>query len=615
MPPVTDGDGGLSKLVADHIKDNAIMVFSKSYCPFGARVETYFKNERLPYGLLYLDQMDDGPAIQEKLFEKTGQKTVPNVFVDGNHLGGCDDTLGKAQKSPEFFTNAVKKASSLAAASGSDDPNVTYDYDLIVVGGGSGGLAASKEAAKLGLKTAVYDYVKPTPIGTTWGLGGTCVNVGCIPKKLMHQAAILGESVVDASKFGWEMGSESKPQHNWEKMVEGIQSYIKGLNWGYKTALRSAQVKYLNELVEFKGKNTILATNVKKGEAKEVTAKHFVVSVGGRPKYPDIPGAKELGITSDDIFSLPHNPGKTLLVGASYISLETGGFLAGLGLDTTVMVRSILLRGFDQQIAEMIGTYMEEHGVKFVRPCVPESLELVEEGKPGKIRVKGKYGDGTAYEDVFNTVIFAIGRDADTASLGLDLAGVKTAKNGKIIVNDAEQSSQPNIHAIGDVIEGGLELTPVAIQAGKLLARRLADPVNATVKMDYKNVATTVFCPIEYGACGYSEEDAISAFGQDNVEVFHTNFWPLEWTVAKRPENASYAKLVCNKADDMRVLGFHYLGPNAGEVTQGFAGMIKLKAKKEDFDDLVGIHPTTAEQFTTLNVTKSSGTDPTASGC
>jgi len=491
-----------------------------------------------------------------------------------------------------------------------------FDYDLIVVGGGSGGLAASKEAAKLGLSTAVYDYVKPTPIGTTWGLGGTCVNVGCIPKKLMHQAAILGESIVDANKFGWETGSEGKPAHNWEAMVENIQSYIKGLNWGYKTALRSAQVKYFNELVEFKDKNTIVATNVKKGTSKEVTAKHFVVSVGGRPKYPDIPGAKELGITSDDIFSLPHNPGKTLLVGASYISLETGGFLAGLGLDTTVMVRSILLRGFDQQMAELIGKYMEDHGVKFVRPCVPDSLELVEEGKPGKIRVKGKYGDGTPYEDVFNTVIFAIGRDADTASLGLGSAGVKThPKNGKVIVNDAEQSSTPNIHAIGDVIEGGLELTPVAIQAGKLLARRLADPVQATAKMDYKMVPTTVFCPIEYGACGYSEEDATDAFGADAIEVFHTNFWPLEWTVAKRPENASYAKLVCNKNDSMRVVGFHYLGPNAGEVTQGFAGMIKMGATKDHFDDLVGIHPTTAETFTTLNVTKSSGTDPTASGC
>jgi len=626
MAPVTDGSAqGLAKLVDDHIKDNAIMVFSKSYCPFGGRVETLLKNQRLPYGLLYLDNMDEGDAIQSALFEKTGQKTVPNVFVSGQHIGGCDDTLGKAQKEPDFFSQAVKSAAKAASSNGdaAAEDGTKYDYDLIVVGGGSGGLAASKEAAKLGLTTACFDYVKPTPVGTTWGLGGTCVNVGCIPKKLMHQAAILGESVVDSEKFGWATDGK-KPEHNWGTMVENIQSYIGGLNWGYKVALRSAQVKYFNELVTFKDAHTIKATNPKKGTEKELTAKNFVVAVGGRPKYPDIPGAKELGITSDDIFSLQESPGKTLLVGASYISLECGGFLAGLGLDTTVMVRSILLRGFDQQMAEKIGTYMEEHGIKFVKPCVPTALELVQEKSesgPRQIKVTGKYSDGTPFEDTFNTVVFAIGRDADTSSLGLGEAGVKVnPKNGKIIVNDREQSSSNNVYAIGDVIDGGLELTPVAIQCGKLLARRLADPEAAKAtrnegKMDYINVATTVFTPIEYGACGYSEEDAMDTFGADNIEVFHTNFWPLEWTLAKRPENASYCKLVCNKNDKMRVVGFHYLGPNAGEVTQGYAGMIKMGATKEDFDDLVGIHPTTAENLTLLGLTKSSGADASAAGC
>ena len=265
--------------------------------------------------------MDEGEAIQNILFDKTGQKTVPNVFVSGNHVGGCDDTLGKAQKEPDFFSEAVKAAQSEASADSAEvKDDIKYDYDLIVVGGGSGGLAASKEAAKLGLTTACFDYVKPTPIGTTWGLGGTCVNVGCIPKKLMHQASILGESLVDSEKFGWVTGGK-KPEHNWVTMVEGIQSYIGGLNWGYKVALRSAQVKYFNELVQFKDQHTIKATNPKKGTEKELTAKNFVVAVGGRPKYPDIPGAKELGITSDDIFSLQESPGKTLLVGARLVEI------------------------------------------------------------------------------------------------------------------------------------------------------------------------------------------------------------------------------------------------------------------------------------------------------
>uniref|UniRef100_A0A8C4F634 Thioredoxin-disulfide reductase n=1 Tax=Dicentrarchus labrax TaxID=13489 RepID=A0A8C4F634_DICLA len=444
--------------------------------------------------------------------------------------------------------------------------NEAYDYDLIVIGGGSGGLACSKEAAMLGKKVMVLDYVVPTPKGTSWGLGGTCVNVGCIPKKLMHQTALLGTAMQDARKFGWEF--EETVKHNWETMKTAVNNYIGSLNWGYRVALRDKNVNYVNAYAEFIEPHKIKATN-KRGKETLYTAAKFVLATGERPRYLGIPGDKEYCITSDDLFSLSYCPGKTLVIGASYVALECGGFLAGLGLDVTVMVRSILLRGFDQDMANRAGEHMEEHGVKFLRKYVPVKV----------------------------SVLIAVGRDACTDKIGLDKAGVKVnPKNGKIPVNDEEQTNVPHIYAIGDILEGKWELTPVAIQAGKLLARRLYG--GSKLKCDYINVPTTVFTPLEYGACGLSEERATELYGQENIEVYHSLLWPLEFTVPGRDNNRCYSKIICNKLDNVRpslLIGFHYLGPNAGEVTQGFGVAMKCGATKEQLDNTIGIHPTCAE--------------------
>lgn len=594
MAPVS---GSPMEVVEQRIKDNKVMVFSKTTCPFCTKIKNLFDSLGFKYEVLELDQLAEGPAIQAALAEKSGQRTVPNVFINGDHIGGCDDTL------------RLHADNTLMAKIQAGSHN--FDYDIIVIGGGSGGLAASKEAARLGKKVAVMDFVKPSPAGTTWGLGGTCVNVGCIPKKLMHQAALLGESVKDAKSFGWQVDKE-QVSHDWPAMVTEVQNHIGGLNWGYRVALREASVEYLNEYATFVDKNTITAVN-KKGKETTRTAAQFILATGGRPKYPDIPGA-ELGISSDDLFSLPHNPGKTLLVGASYIALECAGFLKGVGVDATVMVRSILLRGFDQQMAGKIGEFMEEHGVNFIRECVPTKIEKIEDGSPAKLKVTAKYNDGTEFVDEFNTVIFAIGRDACTGNIGLDKVGVAlNPKNGKVIHDAAERTNVDNIFAIGDVLDDKPELTPVAIQAGKLLARRLTGVSNMLT--DYVNICTTVFTPLEYGCCGLAEEDAIAQHGEENIEVYHQNFWPLEWTVAHRPENSCYLKLITLKTQNEKVIGFHYLGPNAGEVTQGFGIALKLGATKSDFDNLIGIHPTTAENFTTVSITKRSGVDASATGC
>ncbi|OON20381.1 thioredoxin and glutathione reductase [Opisthorchis viverrini] len=517
-----------------------------------------------------------------------------------------------------------------------------YDYDLVVIGGGSGGLAASKEAAKFGAKTAVLDFVKPTPKNTVWGLGGTCVNVGCIPKKLMHQAALLGYSLDDSEKFGWDVKKDEGKlvcfgsdflslsrnlvvharnvssllvKHDWGKMVEAIQNHIHSLNWGYRVVLRENAVDYLNAYGEIIDAHTIKITK-KSGETSTITTNKMILAMGERPRYPDIPGDKEYGITSDDLFSLPYNPGKTLVVGASYVALECAGFLTSFGYDTTVMVRSILLRGFDQQMAEMIGEYMQKHGTKFIRPCVPTSISQVEpadleKGKTGRYRVTAKYSDGKPFSEEYNTVspvvsffiIFAIGRDPCVDAETMKRLGIKLDKANRVICEDDEQTSVDNIYAIGDINAGKPQLTPVAIQAGRYLARRLF--AGSTELTDYVNVATTVFTPIEYGAIGLSEEDAIAKYGKENITVsfvYHSHFNPLEWALPHRDDNVCYAKLVCNKAAvsnfrllNEQVLGFHVLGPNAGEITQGYAVAMKIGVTKADFDATIGIHPTCSE--------------------
>mmetsp|Transcript_17742 Transcript_17742/g.19229 ORF Transcript_17742/g.19229 Transcript_17742/m.19229 type:complete len:564 (-) Transcript_17742:154-1845(-) len=498
-------------------------------------------------------------------------------------------------------------------------PRPKYDYDLIVIGGGSGGMSASKQAASLGAKVLLFDYVKPSTQGSKWGIGGTCVNVGCVPKKLMHFTGLLGQGFHDSKELGWQIG---EVKHDWNQMVQRVQDHIHMLNFRYRGALRSKEVNYLNALATFVDRHTVSYND--KNVEKTVTAENIIIAVGGRPTVPsDIPGAVEYAITSDDVFSLKKAPGKTLCVGASYISLECAGFLTELGFDVSVAVRSILLRGFDRQSAEKIGTVMEELGTKFLNDTVVTSIEKIAGGRL-QVALHNSKTDEERVE-VFDTVLFATGRYADLHKLNLESTGVHVnPHSGKIPVEN-EVTNVSNIFAIGDICEGTPELTPVAIKAGELLAKRLYG--NSTKLMDYQFVPTTVFTPVEYGSVGYSEEAAIKKYGAENIEVFLSEFTTLEVSAVhrmkrKRSEGDEdedmgpncLAKLVCLKNENNKVVGFHFVGPNAGEITQGFALAVKLGATKEDFDDLVGIHPTDAESFCALSVTKSSGDSWVAAG-
>uniref|UniRef100_A0A667ZZ32 Thioredoxin reductase 2 n=1 Tax=Myripristis murdjan TaxID=586833 RepID=A0A667ZZ32_9TELE len=427
-----------------------------------------------------------------------------------------------------------------------------YEYDLVVIGGGSGGLACSKEAAQLGQKVAVLDYVEPSVKGTKWGLGGTCVNVGCIPKKLMHQAALLGTAVKDAKKYGWQI---SEPvSHDWATMAEGVQNHVRSLNWGHRVQLQDNHVIHC--------------------------------------KYDDVPGAMEHGITN--------------------VALECAGFLTGIGLDTTVMVRSIALRGFDQQMAGLVTDYMEAYGTKFAWKCVPRSVDKLSSGALQVTWMDTQ--TGKEQKDTYDSVLWAVGRAPETKALGLDKVGVQlNNETGKIVVGADESTSVPNIYAFGDISEGRPELTPTAIKAGKLLARRLAG--QSAELMNYDNVPTTVFTPLEYGCVGLSEEEAERRHGTDAIEVYHAFYKPLEFTVAERDASQCYIKVVCERRGDQKILGLHFTGPNAGEVTQGFAMSFQCGATYSHLLQTVGIHPTCAEELIKLNITKRSGLDATVTGC
>lgn len=450
-------------------------------------------------------------------------------------------------------------------------------------------------------------------------------------KKLMHQSALIGSLLEkDAAAFGWKFGdmagegsentiAPSKISHDWLTLVNNVQNHIKALNFKYRVSLREESVKYENFLGKFIDPHTLECTNVKKNKTKTLTARRFIIAVGGRPTTLDCPGG-DLAISSDDIFALKSPPGNTLVVGASYVALECAGFLKGLGYPVTILVRSILLRGFDQDMASRIGSYMEEEEhIDFQRKCVPTKMESIvsDTGSKSQTKVYWKNLDtNEEFSGIFDTVLNATGRKPDVKSLGLQTIGVKTnGKSGKIIGNEMEQTSVPHIYAIGDVLEGANELTPVAVQSGRLLARRLYN--KSTICMDYDKICTAVFTPIEYGSCGLTEEMALEKFGADSVEVYHQAFTPLEWTLSetKRKSNTCYVKLILHKADDSRVIGFHYLGPNSGEITQAVGIAMRLNASYQDFINTVGIHPTTAEVFTTLDITKRSGADASSKGC
>uniref|UniRef100_A0A8R1HZP8 Thioredoxin-disulfide reductase n=1 Tax=Caenorhabditis japonica TaxID=281687 RepID=A0A8R1HZP8_CAEJA len=481
-------------------------------------------------------------------------------------------------------------------------------FDLIVIGGGSGGLSCSKRAADLGAKVALIDGVEPTPHGTTWGIGGTCVNVGCIPKKLMHQAALVGKELKTAEAYGWNGINQSAITHDWNVLVQNVNDRIKGNNWVYKVQLNQKKVKYFKAFAEFVDKTTIVVTSADKKKTETVlTASKIVISTGLRPRYPECVG-RELGITSDDLFSLPKAPGKTLIVGAGYVALECAGLLAGIKQEVEVLIRSRPLKEFDQDCVKLVMEHLKSTGVKVREGSEVAKVEAVGEKK----RVTFT---GSGHVEEYDTVIWATGRSPKMASLKLSAANVKLEEqSGKILADEHDRTSTEGIYAIGDVVKGRQELTPLAIQSGKLLADRLFDNSKQTVRFD--GIATTVFTPLELSTVGLTEEEAVKKFGSDAIEVYHSHFTPFEFVVPQNKDGEfCYVKAVCLREAPQKVLGLHFVGPNAAEVMQGFAVAFRVGITYSDLELTVAIHPCSAEEFIKLNITKRSGKDPKPQGC
>jgi glutathione reductase (NADPH) len=444
---------------------------------------------------------------------------------------------------------------------------MAYDFDLFVIGGGSGGVRSARIAAGHGARVGVAEK-------RFWG--GTCVNVGCVPKKIMVNAAEYGAWAEDAAAFGWSIETHG---HDWTKLAAARDAEVARLSGIYGRLLGNAGV------TSFDARATFLDAHTLDVGGKRVTAERIIIAVGGVATRLDIPGA-ELGLISDDIFTLKALPKRVAVLGAGYIAVEFACILKGLGAEVTLVHRAPLpLRGFDEDIRSAAAEALVAQGITCRAGVSPKRIEA-----QGEARLL-HLSDGSTTE--FDAVFFCTGRKPATTGLGLDKAGVALAANGVIAVDDNHATSQPHIYAIGDVLDR-VNLTPMATAIGHALADTLFG--NNPRRVSYENVPTAVFMNPPIGTVGITEEEAAK---RGPADVYVTRFTPMRHTISKREGRKTLMKLVvCQRTQ--KILGAHMIGEDAGEMMQGIGIAVVMGATKQDFDRTIGIHPTAAEEFVTL---------------
>jgi glutathione reductase (NADPH) len=443
----------------------------------------------------------------------------------------------------------------------------SFDYDLFTIGAGSGGVRASRISASYGARVAVAEESD---------LGGTCVNLGCIPKKLFVYASHFRDDFEDAAGYGWSVGERSV---DWSKLLANKDREIARLNEIYRKLLSDAGVDLLD------GRARVVDPHTVEVAGKRVTAENILVATGGRPVVPEIPGI-ELAITSNEAFHLSVLPERAIVVGGGYISVEFAGIFHGLGVDTTQLYRGpLFLRGFDDDLRQALASQMRSNGLDLRFDANIASIAKSSGGLCATLE------DGSTLEA--DVILYATGRSPNTREIGLEEAGVALNGKGAVSVDEFSRSSVPSIWAIGDATDR-INLTPVAIHEGMCLASTLfADQPS---RPDHSNVASAVFSQPPIGTVGLAEAAARDAYGE--IDVYRSSFRPLKHTLTGRDE-ITMMKLVVDRASD-RVVGVHMLGPEAGEIIQGFAVALKCGATKAQFDATIGIHPTLAEEFVTL---------------
>ncbi len=443
-------------------------------------------------------------------------------------------------------------------------------FDFLVVGGGSGGIAAANRAASYGARCGLIERSR---------LGGTCVNVGCVPKKVMWYAASMAHSLHDAADYGFLIQGH---QLEWNQLKSARDAYVARLNDIYRSGLES------NGVAEIRGDASFVDAKTVEVEGERYSADQLLIAVGGAPRWPAIPGASH-GISSDGFFDLTSCPRHVVVVGGGYIAVELSGMLQALGASVRVVIRRDLpLRGFDESIRAALFEEMQAAGIEFLTDTQVKKLEKVNDALTLSCT-----GDRTL--DGLDAVLWAVGRDANTRGIGLESTGIELANDGSIVVDPFQATNVDGVYAVGDVT-GRAQLTPAAIAAGRRLADRLFGGMKER-KLDYGLIPTVVFSHPTIGTVGMTESEARSTYS-DDVKVYESRFTPMYHALTRAKPKTVMKLIVAGEQE--RVVGCHVFGMGADEMLQGFAVAIRMGATKRDFDDTVAIHPTSAEEFVTM---------------